>query len=178
MYWNRVTWLLVLLLLPFMQLQAAESQQEEPIYIESDSLRIDDTQGISTYKGNVVFRQGPDTLKADKLVIHTDENQEVQKIVATGTPAHFEHDDITPEEKSWGQAQTIEYHAAESLMILSGDARFEQGDNQFSGNRIEYEQDKKLVRAGKNVAGEGRVKIIIHPHKNGADQQTQEQQQE
>lgn len=159
------------LVLTALPLAAAEPTPAPPIYIESDSLKIDDSKGISVYQGNVIFRQGPDTLWADKLVIHSTARQEVDKIVASGEPARFDHDAEVEDEKSWGEAQTIEYHAGESLLILNGAARFQQGDNLFSGNRIEYEADKELVRAGKAVAGEGRVQIVIQPRSKDTEQQ-------
>ena len=162
MCWSRTALLLVLVLTGG-AVSAASEPRNEPIFIESDSLKIDDTQGISVYEGKVVFRQGVDRLRADKVVVYSEQRQDVTKVVATGQPAHFDHEAELPEESSWGEADTIEYYADKSLLILNGNARFQQGDNQFSGNRVEYELDKKLVKAGKSVAGEGRVKIVIHP---------------
>lgn len=161
MCWNR-TGLAIGLLLVLSSAVAVEPQPQ-PIFIESDSLKIDDAKGISLYQGNVVFRQGPDSLKADELVIYAEQRQEVKKIVATGKPARFDHESELAEERSWGEAEKIVYQAQTSRVVLSGGASFQQGDNQFSGNRIEYDADKKLVKAGKNGAGEGRVQIVIHP---------------
>ncbi len=151
------------LLLMFTSLTLAQDLREEPIYIESDSLKIDDIKGISTYQGNVVFRHGPDTVKADKVVIYTEQRKDVKKIVATGKPARFDRYAELLEDQSWGEAEIIEYYADKALVIFNKEAKFQQGDNQFSGNRVEYELDKKLVKAGKSVAGEGRIKMIIHP---------------
>jgi lipopolysaccharide export system protein LptA len=149
---------------------AEKSQRDEPIYIESDSLSIDDAKGISTYQGNVLFRQGLATLRADTLVIHSRDRQEVEKIVASGAPAHFEQRSEAPNEDALGEAQRIEYIANKALVILDGQARFRQGDNQFAGNRIEYDSDKKVVRAGKSVAPEGgRVRIVIQPRGTSGD---------
>lgn len=144
----------------------AKSQRDEPIYIESDSLKIDDAKGISTYQGNVSFRQGTAMLKADTLEIHTRNRQEVERIIARGAPARFEQRSPEAGKDASGEAQRIEYVAPKSLVILDGQASFRQGENQFTGNRIEYEADKKVVRAGKSVAPEGkggRVKIVIQP---------------
>jgi lipopolysaccharide export system protein LptA len=146
--------------------QQGKSQRDEPIFIESDSLKIDDIKGISTYQGNVSFRQGTATRRADTLVIHSRDRQEVEKIIANGKPAHFEQKSLEPGKDASGEAQRIEYIAPKALLILDGEARFRQGDNQFAGNRIEYESDKKVVRAGKSVApaGQGgRVQIVIQP---------------
>jgi len=144
----------------------AAEPEPQPIFIESDSLKIDDAKGISVYKGRVVFRQGPDSLKADELVIYTEQRQELKKIIATGKPARFEHQAEQAEERSWGEAENIVYEAQTSRVVLNGNASFQQGDNQFSGNRIEYDANKKLVKAGKDEAGEGRVQIVIHPRKS------------
>lgn len=161
---------LVLLGLCSLAAMAAEpvavSPRDEPIYIESDSLKIDDAKGISTYQGNVLFRQGMATLKADTLVIQTRNRQEVETIVAKGTPARFDQKSPEAGKDVSGEALRIEYVAPKALVILDGQARFRQGENQFSGNRIEYEAEKKLVRAGKSVAPDGqsgRVHIVIQP---------------
>ncbi len=164
MCWSRVGLAVGLVLL--LTTASAGEPQQQPIFIESDSLKIDDAKGISTYKGSVVFRQGPDSLKADELVIYAEQRQELKKIVAIGKPARFDHEAELADERSWGEAENIVYEAQTSRVILNGEARFQQGDNQFSGNRIEYDADKKLVKAGKKGGGEGRVQIVIHPRKN------------
>lgn len=152
--------------------QAAKSQRDEPIYIESDSLKIDDIKGISTYQGNVMFRQGTATLKADTLVIHSRDRQEVERIIANGKPAHFEQRSQEPGKDASGEALRIEYLAIKGLLILDGQAHFRQGDNRFSGNRIEYETENKVVKAGKSVTPEGkggRVQIVIQPRSADAE---------
>jgi lipopolysaccharide export system protein LptA len=169
--------LVVALLLSLTTAGAAEPEQKpeqkkQPIYIESDSLNIDDAKGISTYTGNVVFRQGADTLHADELVIYSEQRKELKRVVAKGKPARFDHVDELPSQTSWGEAGEIEYLADKSLLILNGDARFQQGDNQFSGNHIEYDSERKLVKAGSNGGnGAGRVQIVIHPDKGDAETQ-------
>lgn len=144
---------------------AGGSPRDEPIYIESDSLKIDDAKGLSTYQGGVVFRQGGATLRADTLVIQTRNRSDVESIVAKGAPARFEQQSPQAGKEAAGEALRIEYVAPKSLVILDGQARFRQGENQFSGNRIEYEVEAKVVRAGKSVSpnGDGRVNIVIQP---------------
>lgn len=171
MYWSRIVAALVIWSCATVA-GGAELQRNQPIYIESDSLRIDDAKGVSVYKGNVIFRQGIDSLKADELVIYSEQRQEIKKIVATGRPARFDHDAASAAEKSWGEAESIEYDASSASLVLSGAARFQQGDNQFSGNRIEYDAERKLVKAGKVGAAEGRVKIVIQPRQGAAQDET------
>ena len=148
----------------------APAPTQEPIFIESDSLDIDESKGVSIYRGNVKFRQGAASLAADVITVHARQRQDVEKIIAVGSPARFKHLAQTDEEQdSSGEAKRIEYYAADALIVLDGEARFQQGDSHFAGSRVEYESDKKIVRAGKNVSGgEGRVQIVIQPQpRNG-----------
>ncbi len=152
--------------------QQIKTQRDEPIYIESDSLSIDDTKGISTYQGSVSFRQGTASLKSDTLTIYSRNRQEIERIVAKGTPAHFEQKSADVSKNASGEALNIEYVAPKSLVVFDGQASFRQGENQFTGNRIEYDADKKVVRAGKSVAPDGksgRVKIVIQPRSANVD---------
>ena len=152
----------------------AADEQGEPIYIEADSLDIDDSKGVSTYSGNVHFRQGTAKLWADALVIYSPQHQDVERLIASGKPARFEQTGIEDKEDVSGQAKRIEYHAKESLVVLDGDAQLQQGENQFAGSRIEYDADKKVVRAGKLVSGDkGRVVITLQPRNTDEDKPVQ-----
>ncbi|MBA1331005.1 LptA protein, partial [Candidatus Endoriftia persephone str. Guaymas] len=66
---NSVSLLLLLLLLP-LQARALSGDREQPIYLEADSVEIDEASGVSVYIGNVVVSQGSMRLEADKMWIH------------------------------------------------------------------------------------------------------------
>ncbi len=170
--WCSKLMLVVMVVLTAMPLLAQEPDQPAPIFVESDSLLIDDKKGLSTYRGDVVFRQGGDRLQADVVRIFAPQRQDVQKIVAEGKPARFEHKASLPEEKdAWGRAERIEYHLDKEIIIFHGDAFFQQGDNQFSGPRIEYSAATQRVKAGNTKTDNGRVHIIIQPsNKESAEQ--------
>ena len=143
-----------------------------PIHIESDSLDIDDSRGISTYRGNVVFRQGGSQLWADEIVIYIKNRQRLEKVEALGQPARFK---LVPDDKrqevTTGEAARIEYRDEAGIMLLRGQANLLQAGNVFSGDVIEYDTLKRVVRAGKVVdaRSEGRVKVTILPRQ--ADEQ-------
>ena len=50
-------------------LEALESDLEQPIMIEADSLEIDDREGTSLYRGNVDIRQGTIHITADSVKV-------------------------------------------------------------------------------------------------------------
>ncbi|MBI3772384.1 MAG: lipopolysaccharide transport periplasmic protein LptA [Gammaproteobacteria bacterium] len=158
----------VMLSLVLISVAQAQVDSEQPIYIESDSLDIDDTRGVSTYRGNVQFKQGGNQLWADEVVIHSRDRRELDKMVATGKPARF-HQAPAPgkAQETNGEAEQIEYQAMQGVVVLDGTARLSQGDNVFTGNRIEYETEQRLVRAGKATSTQkpGRVKVVIQPRK-------------
>lgn len=158
----------LILSLAIISVAQAQMDSEQAIYIESDSLDIDDTRGVSTYRGNVQFKQGANQLWAEKVVIHSRERSELDKIVATGKPARFRQAPAPgKDQETNGEANQIEYHALQGVVVLDGAARLSQGDNVFTGNRIEYETEKRLVRAGKaaNAQKPGRVQVVIQPRK-------------
>lgn len=158
----------VLLSLALISVAQAQVEAEQPIYIESDSLDIDDTRGVSTYRGNVQFKQGGNQLWADEVMIHSRDRSELDKMVATGKPARF-HQAPAPgkDQETNGEADKIEYQALQGVVVLDGRARLSQGSNVFTGNRIEYETQQRLVRAGKaaNTKKPGRVQVVIQPRK-------------
>jgi len=153
---------------PASQTSAAQTTspatEPAPIYVESDSLLIDDQKGVSTYTGDVLFRQGGDSLKADKVRIFAQERKDVEKVVADGKPARFDHKAMLPdEEDAWGEAERIEYFVEKELIIFQGEAFFKQGDNTFAGPRIEYSAATRQVKAGNTQQDTGRVHITIQP---------------
>ena len=155
----------------------AAFDDEQPIHIESDSLDIDDVQGISIYRGNVIMSQGPGRIWADQMTIHATAEQTLDKIVSEGEPARF-RDYTDKGEEINGAARRIEYHAIKQMVILDGEAHLEQNKTEFFGNRIEYEMESRVVRAGQAAGGDGngRVRTLILPKNLEGDSGSDAQQ--
>lgn len=146
------------------QAQTSAEAAAEPIYIESDRLEIDEARGLSIYRGNVHFRQATTHVWADEVMVYVDDQQTVEKIEAEGRPARFHQYPAVDVEELQGEALSIVYRAAEGFVVLEGDASLMQEKNKFAGNRIEYDADKRVVRAGQQEPGEsGRVQVVIQP---------------
>jgi lipopolysaccharide export system protein LptA len=135
----------------------------QPIEIESDSAVIDDSQGFSTYRGNVIIRQGSTTLTADNISVFARERA-VTQIIANGTPATFKQTDASSNiQNTSGQAEQITYKAKDAVLIFNGNATLAQDTNSFSGNRIEYDIMDKAIRAKGDQDSGKRVKIQYFP---------------
>jgi len=155
--------LLLLLQLPSPVL-ALSSDREQPIYIESDRLDIDEVSGISTYQGNVHYIQGSIIMDADIMVVHSRDGQ-LHKFEAFGDPAHYQQKLDDKDGDLDAKAKAMEYVASTEKLILRDNVHVVKGKNVFTGNIIEYSTKDEIVSARKAETGEERVKVIIQPRK-------------
>jgi lipopolysaccharide export system protein LptA len=143
---------------------ASPQDTREPITIEADKAKVDEKQGISTYTGNVLLRQGGIQIKAETLTVHSLEG-ELEKVVATGAPVtYFQKGDAEASDIS-GEARRMEYFANENRLVLLESAKLSQGPNQFKGNRITYDTLREVVSATVSETGKDRVQVTIQPKK-------------
>jgi lipopolysaccharide export system protein LptA len=156
--------LLLLLLLPA-QVWSAEDQQQ-PITVEADRLEMNNASGISHYQGNVIMTQGSMLLRANSVTLHSS-GSELQRAEANGTPVYLERTDPQSGELLKANAGYIEYQIPQGLLEMKGEAHLWRGQDEFSGEHIVYELDKRIVRASGQNGGEetGRVKVILQPAK-------------
>jgi lipopolysaccharide export system protein LptA len=143
---------------------ALESDQDEPITIESDQAELDQIAQVGTYSGNVVVSQGSFTLNADTMVV-TVEDGALSHIVAKGDPTDFKQRPEGQTEDVKGGANQIDFFADRSLIVLTGEAWVRQGKDMVQSPKIEYEVKTDRVRAVGTGDGEGggRVRMIFHP---------------
>ncbi|MCF6282018.1 MAG: lipopolysaccharide transport periplasmic protein LptA [Candidatus Polarisedimenticolaceae bacterium] len=152
---------LLLALLPFTA-WGLTSDQDMPIYVEADSVDIDDQSGVSVYLGNVQVTQGTMHLLADKVTVYRVEKK-TERIVAVGKPVRYRQqmDNSTDEVK--GRALMMEYFVTDERLYLIDDAELIQGLDNFSSDRITYFRNRSLVKAGASAKGKERVRSVINP---------------
>lgn len=143
-------------------LLALSGDRQQPMSVEADRADIDDKRGVSVYTGNVVVVQGSLRITGDKMVVHTNARNQIDKIITTGQPSTFEQLPDNKKDKIYGRARRLEYYAAEEKIVLIDDGILEQSQNTFRSDRITYFVKTDQVQAGKSSGGE-RVRIIIQP---------------
>src|SRR3569833_1283932 len=116
---------------------ALSSDKEQPIHIEADSVVIDDARGVATYRGNVHYSQGSAHLNADEVIVYSADRKQVDKVEAKGSPATFRQRPDNKDEDIRGQSLRIDYFANEERIVLETDAHLWQGQNEFTGDRID-----------------------------------------
>lgn len=143
---------------------ALPDDRQQPIYIESDRAERDGLKGIMIYEGDVRLRQGSLNIRAERLVVHTDANQQVERVLAEGTPAHFEQQPEADEQPIAAQAHRIRYSVAQEQLELQTNARIEQGNATMSGNRIDYDMASEVLKAeGDTSTDQPRIEMVLPP---------------
>lgn len=154
---------------------AASSDQDKPVTIEANSAQLDDQSGSSIYSGNVSITQGSLHITADKVTAYHKEG-DINKIVATGNPAHYEQAGDSKNSIAKASAATINYLTDEHKIVLAGNATLEQDGNTIQGQNITYDMKRKIGSAASNAKTskqeDGRVKMIFQPKSTPAKKQS------
>lgn len=139
--------------LPTDRSQAIEIQSEEALRIEP--------KGLTEYKGDVLIVQGSMEIRADQVNVYNDENR-VLKIVCIGRPAQFQQRPKVDSPLIVAKGGTITYSLEQDIIILSDGASLVQDDATLTGERIEYDLKKEIIRA-KGSDGD-RIRMVIPPN--------------
>jgi len=138
---------------------ALSQDRHSTLLLTSATANLNFETGISIYEGKVKLNQGTTQLLADKLVVHTDKQSQLQQAIATGKPAQYRTLPQLNKPEFHADANTIEYYPKKNLIILIGNARAYQNNNVYKGPRIEYHTESQTVISPESDAG--RTTIII-----------------
>jgi len=153
---------MVTVLLAAPSVPALESDKDQPIHIEADSVDINDREGVSIYTGDVQMTQGSIHMTADKVTVYQKDNR-TEKLVAVGRPVTFKQTPEGGKEDVKGRALRVDYFADSEEIVLIDEAQISQGDNTFSSDRIKYDRAKAVLKAGATAEGRKRVYVTIQP---------------
>ncbi len=157
----RVNSLLALLLVVLTATATAlESDKQQPIQLAADSVDVDQSKGVSIYRGDVDLRQGSIHLQADVVTVQH-RGKKPSKVVAEGRPVKFSQQSNKGPVK--GQARRAEYEVNSENLVLIGDAVLVQGKDSMRSDRIVYDRVRSVVKAGAAAKGKQRVQITIDP---------------
>lgn len=157
---RRFGWMLALALVPPLAVALPEDRNQ-PIQLEANRGQIDQKTGVSVYEGNVIISQGSMRLNADVATIHVKDGG-FQRMEATGNPVKLRYQPTADKPEIIGVSQRVEYDVAGAKVIMSGNARLTQGQDVFTGDRIEYDLKSDVVRA-RGAGNNGRIQFTIQP---------------
>lgn len=151
---------------------ALPSDKEQPIHISANSAKLDRKQRTATYSGDVTLKQGSLEISADQITIHTNIDDRVEKMEARGQPARYQQQPAENQATITAQANSIRYTLVDEHLLLLENAFLEQQNGaSISGNRIDYDIRKEIMKAaGKRDAQQPqRIEIIIPPQSINQD---------
>lgn len=163
----RTLYVLVVFLFPGF-VSALESDREQDINIESDSMIADDQSGITIYSGKVTIDQGTLHIDADEVRVISSEAEVVQIIASMSADskelAHYQQEADDNEGLIKANARIITYFLQEERMHLAGSAFLEQANDTFQGELLHYDLASGTVDLkGGNKENGGRVNVVLTP---------------
>jgi lipopolysaccharide export system protein LptA len=138
--------------------------KNEAIRGSANNLVVDQKNGIATYTGAVEIQQGSLLIAAETIVIHTNPDSSVKKMVATGSPATFKQQPELAQGPITASAHSITYTPGEEHLLLVENASLEQDGSIMSGPTIDYDLIKEIMKASsENGNDKKRIQIVIPP---------------
>lgn len=151
---------------------AERADRDKPVHLEADKVTIDDRKGTQVFEGRVTLTQGTMTVHGAKIVVSQDDAG-YQKGVAYGdakAPASFRQKREGKDEWIEGHAERIEHDARTEQTRLFNHAYVKSGDDEVSGQYIEYDglTENYVVTGGPATGGQStssdnRVRAVIQP---------------
>ena len=155
--------------------QARSSDRDQPIVIEAGAAEADNRAQVTVYRGDVVITQGTLRITGDTVWIHYNDANSITKAISVGKPAKFRQLPDDKEDYMTAHADRMEYHADQDLILLLGNARYGEGRDKITAQRIVYDSRRGRVKAGVDPGSSktpddasekpDRVKITITPKK-------------
>ncbi len=161
---NKNSFLLLALIWLPNTVQALSNDRDQPIFIEAEQVEVNKLKGFSRYQGQVKFVQGSLIIRGETVLLYH-KNGAVDKIIIHGKPASFQQQPDKGGISIVSSANKIEYIAKQSRLFLFESAKVSQGNNSFSGEKIEYDMVKGTVVANKGSSSKNRIHAIIEQEK-------------
>src|SRR5690348_4229078 len=143
--------------------QAKQTDSSQPVLVKADNSVMDQDKGIATLTGHVNLDQGTMHVEGDKAVGYFDQNNQIQRAVVTGNPAHF-HQTLDDNSLVHGSASTIDYQVSDNIVILTGDAVVvHEGQGDFHGAKLTYNTDTGSINGIGGPGGQVHMTLVPKP---------------
>ncbi|MFD1215342.1 MULTISPECIES: lipopolysaccharide transport periplasmic protein LptA [Microbulbifer] len=141
---------------------ALPGDRQQPVKVSADKLEANRSQNLSVYIGNVVITQGSMQIRADRVEVHGNPEGEINKVIATGKPAHFQQQVKESTSPVKARAQKIEFMVGKDSLLLTGQAHVDRDGNTLTAERIDYDLNSEQMQAQGRSEKE-RVEMIWKP---------------
>lgn len=159
---NRLLSLLSIILLhaPCLCL-ALPSDAQQPIKITSSEAQYNQRDFLLVYKGNVVATQGTTKLTAERVEVHFNHDNQIDKLQAFGHPAVYSTITNPERERLFASANTVEFYPLKSTVQLVENGHVSQGGNIMDSPHIVIDIAKETVVS--KPSANGKTTIVLQP---------------
>ncbi len=128
--------------------------EAEATVITSDRLTFSQQHQYALFEDNVLVRDGAMQMRADRLTVFFDANNQAEKIEALGRVV-MRQEDTT----AWARKAT--YDVAAGTIFLEGSPRIRRGRDVLEGDTITF------WRADNKMVCEPRARLVLFPEEDG-----------
>lgn len=161
---NRPVLITALLMSLVTTAHALPDDRNQPINIGADRASMNERTGLTIYTGNVEIIQGTMEIRGDRVELHRADDGSINRIISTGKPAQFQQQPSAKQTLTKAYGQRMEYRVKQQEITITDNARVDQDQDTFTGERIIYNMEHALVNAFGSDREDGqRVKMVIQP---------------
>jgi lipopolysaccharide export system protein LptA len=145
----------------------ARQETNLPITIQADSATVNELEGTSVYRGNVIIEQGSLKITADEILIESQALRPstiVAKSIDKSTGhARFEQATRGSKGNILAQGKLIRYNVSLEKLEIKGQASLTQGGDRYEGDNLSYDLPKGLLVVHSKDGEDGRINLTINP---------------
>ena len=137
---------------------AKKSDRSQTMQLKQDSFSGSySPNSITTLTGHVLLTQGSTKLSGDLARVYMGPDQQMDRLVMTGKPAHIEEQNDNDQWMS-GDAAQLDYDNVTGVAVLTGQATVrQQGHSDMHADKLTYNTQTY------QVMGEGNTRITLQP---------------
>ncbi|WP_114418521.1 lipopolysaccharide transport periplasmic protein LptA [Marinospirillum perlucidum] len=156
-------------------LLALPEDRNLPIKVTAARMEWDNQSQQGVYQGGVEASQGELLLTAERVTLYRSEDGSLSQAIAETPDGRAYMRDLPdpnkPQVEAW--ARQVDYHPGEEKVVLTGQARLQQGEDIFQGHRLTYyltTQDLVAEQAESESENPPRVEVILTPKTNAEEE--------
>lgn len=148
---------------------ALSSDSEKTAQVTADSVQYNNKTGVAKYIGHVKATQGTTIVTAEQITLYRNDDNDIERIVATGKPAQYSTQPAPNQPRLQASANTIEYYPLQGKVQLIDQGIATMGNNRFSANHITYDMNQQLLESSTRYGGQST--IVLEPTRKPPTQQ-------
>lgn len=145
-------------------LMNVDAEETIPVDITSDEMQWDDNKRIAYAIGNATAIQGSRKIKADKLIVYLEKNNDANEIILIKAEGSIIF--TTVDEIATGEMATYDF--VKNNITINNNVTLKKNDNVMKGDLLEMNLNTGISQITSNK-GSNKVKMRFLPKKSGKE---------